>query len=139
MRSLLEAISPTARELLKESPANAEGAHHHVEDGGWSLRHSRGPNQFALIREIRVKTFNSTKTKNMSLNMTKEYRRELKQLRKVSVKTTGMLARELRECDRHLAVYRKSIERRKDQAIKRTNRAYIKIDQRIAILEGRLA
>lgn len=73
------------------------------------------------------------------MSMNKEYRKELRILREAKAKIWRDCQREVRACDRDRERVIKETARRADRAQRNSQRAVMKIDQRIAILEGRLS
>lgn len=75
----------------------------------------------------------------MSMNMNKEYRRELKVLRKSEVKIRRDLIRELLRMKREREIFVADSMRRATRATAVVHRSLQKLQQRQAILEGRLS
>jgi hypothetical protein len=69
------------------------------------------------------------------MNMNKEYRAELRTLKKAERKLWRDCKAAVRDFNREIA----ALEKRKDRAVRNTHTAVAKIDRRAAILEGRLA
>lgn len=73
------------------------------------------------------------------MNMTKQYRTELRQLHRLRQKLNHDLLREQKACDRACDAVIYTTARRLERARTRCHRATADLNRRIAVLEGRLA
>lgn len=71
-------------------------------------------------------------------NMTKEYRAEIRRLKRASRIIWFDLQREIKACDREREKVVRSTARRVEKAKRRVQRESIRIARRVSILEGRL-